>query len=238
MTVIKCVPMSKEFANMASYSSIRFHVSVTRFSIAATLLACGGALTAPAEAGLFGPGKFEIVQTDDRFSTSPTITVMGRNNRISKKSPVGGVYIGDQGLYLEPLVIKNRANGQIVNVGFFFHNETELDTTYGSPNSIGTPQRVVIIVDGSRQIVAPIVQGGTRFGEGVQYNSIGRYASSSLTETGLAYVQIDDMAAIAHAQSIAIKVEGSTRAAIYDEKDIARTFLPNVAAFHANQIAK
>lgn len=196
-------------------------------------------LAVPASAqGLFGPGKFKIEQIDDRFSDTPTITFMGQNNRISKKSPVGGIYIGGQGLYLEPLMMRNRADGTIARVGFFFHNETEIDTAYGSPNSIGTPQSIVFIIDGSKRVSASFVQGGSAFGDGIQYNSMSRSASSSLRETGLAYVSVEDMEAIAHARSIAIKVEGSRRAATFDEQDIAKTFLANLAAFYAEKVAR
>lgn len=187
--------------------------------------------------GLFGPGKFKIEQTDDRFSDGPTVTFMGLNNRISKKSPAGGIYINGQGLYLEPLVMRNRADGKIARVGFFFHNETEIDTTYGSTNSIGVPQSIVFIIDGSKRVSVPFVQGGAAFGDGIQYNSMSRSASSSLRETGLAYVSVEDMEAIAQAKSIAVKIEGSKRAAIFDEKDIAKSFLANIAAFYAEKVA-
>ena len=188
--------------------------------------------------GLFGPGKFVITQLEDRFSTAPTITFMGQNNRISKKSPVGGIYIGGDGLFLEPLVVRNRANEEIIRVGFFFHNDTEIDTTYGSPNSLGIPQKISFIVDGSKKIVTSVVKGGAEVGEGIQYNSVGRYASSSVTETGLIYVSIEDMAAIANAKSIAIKVEGSKRIVTYNEKDIAKAFIPNLAAFYTQKIVR
>jgi hypothetical protein len=147
-------------------------------------------------------------------------------------------YINDEGLYLEPLVVRNRSHGALVRVGFFFHNETSISSNYGSPNSLGTPQRIAFIVDGSRQIAAEIVRGGTEAGGGVSYNSIGRFASSSLRETGLAYVRIEEMTAISQARSIAIKVEGSQRAVTYDERDIAKSFLPNLAAFYASQLVR
>ena len=163
---------------------------------------------------------------------------MGKPSPISKKSPVGGVYINDEGLYLEPLAVKNRSGGQLLRVGFFFHNETSITSNYGAPNSVGTPQRIIFIVDGSRQIAAEMVRGGTEAFGGISYNSIGRYASSSLRETGLVYVQIDEMTAISLARSIAVKVEGSQRAVIFDEQDIAKSFLPNLATFHASQLAR
>jgi hypothetical protein len=203
------------------------------------LFAGNMALTAPASAqGLFGPGKFKIEQTDDRFSDAPTITFMGLNNRISKKSPAGGIYINGQGLYLEPLVMRNRADGKIARVGFFFHNETEIDTTYGSPNSIGVPQNIVFLIDGSKRVSASLVQGGSAFGDGIQHNPISRSASSSLRETGLAYVSLEDMEAIAHARTIAIKIEGGRRATTFYEKDIAKTFLANLAMFYTDKVAR
>ena len=204
--------------------------------VAVVLIYCS--LASPAAAGLFGPGKFEIKQSDDRFSTGSTITVMGQNNRISKKSPVGGTYISEEGLYLEPLVTKNRSDAQVGRVGFYFHNETSMTSDYGNPNSVGIPHRIVFIVDGSRQIAVEMVGGGTEFGGGVTYNSIGKYATSSLSETGLAYLKVDEMAAISQARTIAIKIEGGQRAVIYEERDIAKTFLPNLAAFYSSQIAR
>ena len=77
---------------------------------------------------------------------------------------------------------------------------------------------------------------GSAFGDGIQYNSMSRSASSSLRETGLIYVSIEDMEAIAHAKTIAIRIEGRRRAATFDEKDIAKTFIPNLAAFYAEKI--
>lgn len=82
------------------------------------------------------------------------------------------------------------------------------------------------------------MQGGSAFGDGIQYNSMSRSASSSLRETGLVYVPVEDMEAIAHAKTIAIKVEGSRRAATFDEKDIAKAFLTNLALFYAEKISR
>lgn len=92
------------------------------------LLICNSAVAvpAPAIAGLFGPGKFKIEQIDDRFSTGSTVTVMGQNNRISKKSVAGGVHIDAEGVYLAPLVVRNRSDGELVRVGFFLHIETSI----------------------------------------------------------------------------------------------------------------
>ena len=112
-----------------------------RTGVIAAALACAITFGPTAAAqGMFGPGKFKVEQTDDRFSTSPTTMTIGRNNRVTKKSPVGGIYIGSQGFYLDPVVVKSRGDGKVVQVGFAAENRTELDTTYGSPNSLGSLQ--------------------------------------------------------------------------------------------------
>lgn len=51
------------------------------FLSAAALSLCVG--TVPAQAGLFGPGKFKVEQSDDRFSDTPTTMLTGRNNRVA-----------------------------------------------------------------------------------------------------------------------------------------------------------
>lgn len=199
-------------------------------------VAAGLCMTPASAQGLFGPGKFKIEQVDDRFSIEPTIMIMGRNNRISKKSPVGGIYTNAQGLYLEPLVIKSRADGTVVKIGFLFHNEATLDTTYGSPNSLGIPRTVSFLLNDSRLIAAPVTQGTKEFGEGMFYNSISNSASSSVRENGMVLLSSGDMAAIASATSVSIKIEGSTRSVIYESRDIAKTFLPNIASFYGREI--
>ena len=200
------------------------------------LLMCNSIL-GTASAGMVGPAKFEISQLDDRFSDGPLFTYIGSNNRISKKSPVGGMYLDASGLYLDPFAIKTRADGHISKVGFFFHNETDVSTNYGSPNSVGVPQSLTFIIDGAKHISARIVQGDSTIGERVQFNSVTRSASSDVRETGYVYISSDDMASIARATSIAIKIEGSKRSVVYDEKDIAKGFLANVATFYALKIA-
>lgn len=92
----------------------RFRASVASFLVAATIVVGTPALAQ----GMFGPGKFKVEQIDDRFSTSPTTMVIGHNNRVTKKSPAGGIYINSQGLYLNPVVVKSRADGKVVRIGF------------------------------------------------------------------------------------------------------------------------
>lgn len=121
--------------------------------------------------GMFGLGKFRVEQSDDRFSTTGMTTFSGVNNRISKKSVAGGIHLDGHGMFVEPMVVKRKADNAIAGLSFLVHNETEHDTAYGSPNSIGTPQRIAFLLsDGSPPIELEIVRGDSKFGDRIDYN--------------------------------------------------------------------
>ena len=191
----------------------------------------------PASAQLFGLGKFKVDQSDDRFSTSGLMTYSGLNNRISKRSVVGGVHIDAKGMFVEPVTIKRKADGSIVGLSFFVHNETDYDTGYGTPNSIGTPQRITFLTDGGVPIALTISNANRKWGGVLSYNSISRSASSRITETGFAELTPAQFERIMGATSIAVKIEGSERSVVYEAKDISKTFLPNLKAFYTSSVA-
>lgn len=194
-------------------------------------------MVSPSEAQLFGPGKFKIEQTDDRFSTSGLATYVGRNNRISKKSVAGGVHIDGTGMFVEPLAIRRKADGALVSVGFYIHNETEYDTAYGSPNRIGVPQRITFLPNGGQPISITVENGGSKWGDRSSYNTISRSASSRIQESGFADLSIEQFQNIANATTLAVKIEGSERAVVYNERDISRTFLANLRTFNAAYVS-
>jgi hypothetical protein len=191
----------------------------------------------PTSAQLFGPGKFKIEQSDDRFSTDGLGTYVGRNNRISKKSIAGGTHIDAKGMFVEPLAIRRKSDGSLVSVGFYIHNETDYDTAYGSPNKIGVPQRITFLPDGGEPIAVAITSGGSKWSDRVSYNTISRSASSNIQESGFADVTIGQFRRIASATSLAVKIEGSERAVIYDERDVSKSFLTNLRAFDASYVS-
>jgi len=163
--------------------------------------------------------------------------VIGRNNRVTKKSPVGGIYINAQGLYLNPVAVKSRADGRLVQLGFVVENRTEIDTTYGSVNSLGSLRRVRFLVNGSRLIPAPVSAADQRFSDAIAYNSISNSASSALSESGIIYLKAEDMAVLANASSVALQIEGSRQTWTIEAKDVAKPFLGNVRAFYIAQVS-
>lgn len=207
-----------------------------RSAISTAIIACMIAGASPATAGLFGPGKFKVEQSDDRFSASPNTTWVGRNNRVTKRSPVGGTYIGSQGFYLNPFISRNRKDGTPVELGFMVENRTEIDTTFGSPNSLGRIERIAFLIDGSTLISAQVHASEERFGERTDYNSILESASSSLTENGVIFLSINEMIALAGARTVAIKIEGSRQSWTIEVDDVSGSFLNNIRQFFEGRI--
>src|SRR5690348_6948352 len=139
-------------------------------------------LAAPAQAQLFGSGKFKIEKSSDRFSTDGLGMIVGKNNRVSSKSPVGGVYIGPGGIYIEPEAQVAQADGSLARLLFLIHNETESDTLYGSPNRLGVLRQITFILDGGSPIAFPITNSDNQMSDAIQYNTITHSASSAISE--------------------------------------------------------
>ena len=206
--------------------------------MAAVLALSLAAITLPASAqGLFGPGKFRVEQSDDRFSTTGLTTRSGVNNRVTKKSAGGALYIDWRGLYLDPAVSKNRDTGKVSSVGFLLHHETYAFAGIGAGNELGLPQRVSFLLPGGRIIRADVQNADVKVGEGDGYNRYTGVAPPNIREAGTLTLSLEDMAAVANAPSVTINVEGSKQSWTIEAKDVSKTFLPNLAKFYAEEIA-
>ena len=93
------------------------------------------------------------------------------------------------------------------------------------------------LIDGGRLIAARVSAPDQRFSDRIDYNTISRSASSALNESGMLYLQPADLAALAHAKSVAIQVQGSRQSWTIEEKDVSKSFLENIRAFYREQIA-
>jgi hypothetical protein len=188
-------------------------------------------LGGPASGQLFGPGKFKIEKTVDRFATDGLASITGKNNRISKKSPAGGIYIDGSGIYLEPNAMVRQSDGSLVHLALLIHNETDHDTLFGSPNSLGTLRQITFIISGGNPMAFSISQAESKVADTIQYNTVTRSASSAVSERGLVTLTPEQFHQIANASTIAVKLEGSERSVVYNERDIAKSFLPNLQTF-------
>lgn len=205
-----------------------------------TVIAAALAITviAPVQAGIFGLPKFKVEQSDDRFSTNGLTTFSGFYNRISKKSLTGGTHIDDKGVFVEPFAVKNRADGKLVGMSFFIHNEADYSTNYGSPLTLGAPLKITFLTGEGAPIALPIKRGESKWSDVSSYNSITRSASASITETGFADVSPEQYQRIVNATALAVKIEGDKRSMIYETKDISKTFIPNLKGFYDQYVAK
>ena len=199
-----------------------------KFALAAALLIS----SVPAEAGLFGPPKFKVTQSDDRFSTDGSTTFTGFWNRISKKSVAGGVHIDTSGVFVEPLATKSRLTGEITSLHFFIHNELSEDSAgMGNLLALGELRQITFLADDGPPIALQIERSARdRIGP-VTYNTISRMAEVSVSETGFASIQPGDFQRIMNARTLLAKVDGSQRSMTYEARDISKTFQQNLRAF-------
>lgn len=200
------------------------------------IAALAAATATPAQAGMFGLPKFKVEQSDDRFSTNGLTSYSGAYNRISKKSLAGGVHIDDKGVFVEPFAVKSRADGTLVGLEFFIHNEADYSTNYGSPLTLGVPQRITFLTGEGTPIALAIHRGNSKWSDVSSYNSITRSASAAVTETGFAQVTPEQYQRIINATALAVKVEGDKRSMVYETKDIAKTFIPNLKSFYEHYV--
>lgn len=187
-------------------------------------------------AGLFGPGKFQITQADTRFSQEQEIAWTSANNRISKKSIVGGTHLDASGVYVNPVVTLDKNTGQVVALGFVILNRASYDTTYGAPNTLGVPKEIVFLVNDTKPISLPIVEGDYSWSDRTTYNSVSMSASKEILESGLAQLTTDQYQEIIASKSLAVKIVGTKRSVTYEKKDIAQSFLDNLITFFKEKV--
>ena len=200
-------------------------------------LAAGTLLTAgSATAGLFGSPKFTVSQSDDRFSASGRTVCSSQGNRISKRSIAGGTHIDQGGVYLNPMAVMDKGTGKLTLLSLSLVNETERIGGIGEPNALGRPIRVAFITGEGAPIVLPITSAERRYGEA----NCSQYAGScttSLLESGLATISLEDYRRLMAASALAVKVDGTDRSHVYETKDISPTFIPNLRAFYDRYLA-
>jgi hypothetical protein len=191
-----------------------------------------------AHAGLFGPGKFEVVLADSRFDASGGVVLTSRNNRISKKSIVGGTHLDDAGVYVNPTVKKDGQTGQPLELGLVILNKTGYDTAYGSPNSLGIIQEIAFAPNSGNPVVLAVVGADSAWSDTTSFNPVTQSASKDITESGLAPLTLEQYQAIVSAKSVAVRIVGSKRSVTYEAKDLAPSFIPNLKSFLDQAVAK
>lgn len=200
---------------------------MTVLLMTAFLFGCAGG-----QGGMFGPGEFEVTKADARFSKNKNQIFTSINNRISSKSIAGGIHINGGGVFLNPVLTKSEKSGEVLLLGFSIENMTSHDTTYGSPNTLGTIQSIVFLINDDEPIVLKVRSGSADWSDVISYNSVTRSASSSIIESGQAYLSMGSYKKILSAQELAVKIQGSKRSVVYESKDISKSFIPNLRQFY------
>lgn len=195
------------------------------------------ALLAPsAQAGFFGPDKFKIVPADTRFEDGGATLTTSLNNRVSRKSVVGGTHLDAKGVFVDPFVRK--AGGTVLELGFVVTNLAEYSTNYGTPNTLGTIKEIAFAPESAAPVVLKVDGAAPKWSDAVSYNTVSRSASSDITEVGYVTLTIEQYESIAKATSLAVRIVGSERSVTYEPDDISSSFLPSLREFLDKAVLK
>lgn len=202
---------------------------ISAFFASLVLSGCAG------QGGLFGPGKFEITQADNRFDPSENTIITSKNNRISSKSVAGGMHIDGTGVFINPVLTKSKS-GQVIVLSLSIANLTSHDSKFGSPNSLGVPQSISFFGEASKPIKLSIVAGDKQWSDTISYNSVTKSASSDIIESGLAPISIDQFKEIMSSPTLAVQIVGSKRSVTYEPSDISKDFQKNLREFYQKNL--
>ncbi len=188
-----------------------------------------------------GPSQFSVKQLDTRFSKDKSPVYVAENNRISSKSIAGGFHIDNQGVYINPFVVKDSSSGKITLLGFNIINKTSFDSATGGVNMLGIIREVVFELPSGEIIPLRVTSQKNRSSDIIYFNKVSRTAGYDKLETGTATISKEDFSKIASANSLSAKISGTRQSMIYEQGDIAPEFIVNLKQFYqtyANQSAR
>jgi hypothetical protein len=180
--------------------------------------------------------QFTVKEADTRFTENKNPLYLAENNRISTKSVAGGIHIDGKGVYLNPFVEKIRGTGQVMLLGFNIVNLTDYTTTAGGVNQLGLIREMVFRLSDGQLITLKVTNQENRSSDTISYNTIARYASYDKWETGVVEISKDAFEKLAFTDRLSCKISGSKQSVVYEEKDIAPTFLPNLRQFYVQYV--
>ena len=173
--------------------------------------------------------KYEVTQSDNRFSENKNAVYSSTGNKISDKCVGGGTCVADKGVYIDSFVEKNTANGEIALLGFHIMNRT--DSMWGGANQLGLIREVTFRLPDGQIINLKATNQENHSGD-ISYNPIGKFASYEQVETGIMEISRDSFKKLVSAQRLSCKISGSSHSAIYEEDEIEPEFLENIKKFY------
>ena len=180
--------------------------------------------------GCVPPPTFTIEPIGDKF-TNPNQPkgFIGTENRLSKKSSMGGVHIDNKGVYINPYVYKDDG-GSIVRVGFSVYH-----MNFEYKNLFRPIQSIVFLNQNDERVEIKCKSLDVDVDLGY-YNPISRDLQGTASETNDCECNEKDFKKLVGSTSIEIKISGGERSMVYETTEVLPSFLQNLKTFYNQQM--
>jgi hypothetical protein len=176
-------------------------------------------------AGCSAP-QFEVVRMGDRFDPADRPAFfMGKGNRLSAVSSRGGRHIDDRGLYIDPWALLDRESGRVLDCGFFI-----LHYNYEPRDAFGPVWSVVFLTEAGKRVVLRARSEGWAY-DVYGWNDISDDFDSAFWEKAWAPAAPEDLAVLAAARRLEVKVEGGRLSRVYGPDQVSDRFTANLRSF-------
>ena len=173
---------------------------------------------------------FTIEPIGDKFTNPNQPTgFVGAENRLSKKSSVGGIHIDNKGVYINPYVYKDDGGG-IIRVGFSVYH-----LNFGYEDLFRPIQSIVFLnQNGERvEINCKLLDVDVDLG---YYNTISRDLQGTASEYNDCVCNEKDFKKLVGSTSIEVKINGGEMSMVYETEKVLPLFLQNLKIFYNQQI--
>lgn len=179
-----------------------------------------------------GPGPLEINRSDIRFSVEGEQVILSQNNRISRKSIVGGQHLDGFGVFLNPGAIIDTRTEKLIELTLVLQNMARSDTSLGAGNRLGVPREIIFNTGDEAPISLSFLGGDVVWADRARYDSVLRSVERNVMESGIVVLTLAEYRRIMNSDQLAIQIHGSRNSVIYEASDLESSFQPNLELFY------
>lgn len=174
-----------------------------------------------------GPRAFIIKPTESKFDApKEPIGFVGRHNRLTNKSTAGGTHLDYRGIYLNPVVLKDRQSDEIVSLGFYFEH-----ISYEPRDGFRPIKEIILLTDAQERVCLKFSRFDSDYDIG-NWNTTSKEYIGSYWESSTSTVSKSDFLNLSRSNSLEAKLIGGKRNMIVERERIEKGFISNIKQFY------